>query len=122
MVVFGTLRGSKAVVRTNQVSLVLNIMADNSTCFGALYGASEINLGDSHLKLDAIGQEALALGGYNEAETFIQLTDSDTRLDVRSALNKATSASDKNFTVKNGRLNVIINGEEIEHTVTIEYK
>ena len=122
MVVFGTLRGSKAVVRTNQVSLVLNIMADNSTCFGALYGASEINLGDSHLKLDAIGQEALALGGYNEAETFIQLTDSDTRLDVRSALNTATSASDKNFTVKNGRLNVIINGEEIEHTVTIEYK
>lgn len=122
MVVFGTLRGSKAIVRTDQVSLVLNVMADNSTCFGSLYGSSEVNLCDSHLKLDAIGQEALALGGYNRDDTYIRLSDSDTRIDIRSALGKATAAEDQNFLIKNGRLRMIINGSEVEHQVTIEYK
>jgi hypothetical protein len=95
-------------------------MADNSTCFGALYKSSDISLRDCHLHIETIGQEALAFGGYSE-DTHIMLSDSDTKVDVRSALGKETFAPDENIIIKNSRHRVIVNGSEIKRPVTIDY-
>ena len=120
LTVFGTLNGDKASIKTEQVSLVLNTMADNSTCFGALYKSSDISLRDCHLHIETIGQEALAFGGYSE-DTHVMLSDSDTKVDVRSALGKETFAPDENIIIKNSRHRVIVNGSEIKRAVTIDY-
>ena len=118
--IMGTLKGEKASMHTDQVSIVLNVMADNSTCFGALYGSSDIDLSNCHLHIETIGQEALAFGGYSE-DTRILLCDSDAKVEVRSALGKETFASDENICIKNSRHRLIVNGSEIKRNVTIDY-
>lgn len=116
----GTLNGKKASIQTDQVSLVFNVMADRSTCFGSLNGGSDIKLCDSHILIDAIGQEALAFGGYNE-DTKVLLSNTDSKVDVRSAVAKETMARDENITIKNSRHRLIINGSELKRPVTIDY-
>ena len=116
----GTLNGERASVQTDQVSLVFNVMADKYTCFGAPNGSTDINMVDSHMKLEAIGQEALVFGGYSE-DTRVSVTEADTRIDVKSSLGKITCASEKNIKYTNGRLKLIINGAEVERQVNIDY-
>lgn len=116
----GSLNGKSAAISTEQVSIVLSVLADDSTCFGALNGHTDIDLTDSHIKIDAIGQEALAFGGKTD-DSRISVTDSDTRVVVRSALGRDTLARDEDFFIKNGRHRFVINGEELERAVTINY-
>ncbi len=99
---------------------MLSVLADDSTCFGALNGHTDIDLTDSHIKIDAIGQEALAFGGKTD-DSRISVTDSDTRVVVRSALGRDTLTRDEDFFIKNGRHRFVINGEELERAVTINY-
>ena len=120
MTTIGTVNGSKATITTNQVSISLNAMSEKSTCFGALYGSTEINFTESHFKLDAIGHEALIFGGYNE-NTKISITDSDSKIELKSGLEKFTYAPDSNINIRNGRYRIIINGNELDHNVTVNY-
>ena len=117
----GTLKGENFMLNTDQISLTFNIMADRATCFGALNGKSDINIRDAHLRLSAIGQEALVFGGYSE-DTRIVLTDADTKIDIQSAEGKPYHAPEKNISVMNSRFRLIANGSEVEKPVTINYK
>jgi DNA-binding LacI/PurR family transcriptional regulator/EAL domain-containing protein (putative c-di-GMP-specific phosphodiesterase class I) len=119
-VTFGTLRGAESSIRTDQVSLEVSSMADSSTCFGALSGSSDIDLKDTHLKLDSIGQEVLAFGGCNK-DTRLRVTDSDMSIVISSALGKETTASDENICFRNVRFRLKINGENVERDVKTEY-
>ena len=116
----GTLNGSSASISTEQVSIVMNVLADNSTCFGALNGHTDIDFTDSHIKIEAVGQEALALGGRS-GDTRITIADTDTNISVRSALGKDTLAPDENICIRNGRHRFTVNGVNIERDVIIEY-
>ena len=116
----GTLNGSSASISTEQVSIVMNVLADKSTCFGALNGHTDIDFTDSHIKIEAIGQEALALGGRS-GDTRITIADTDTNISVRSALGKDTLAPDENICIRNGRHRFTVNGVNIERDVIIEY-
>ena len=95
-------------------------MADSATCFGALNGSSDIEIHDAHLRLSIIGQKALAFGGYSE-DTSIAITDSDVKIELKSADGKPTFAPDSSISVLNSRFRLIVNGNEIEKPVTINY-
>ena len=116
----GTINGSKASIRTNQVSLTFSIMADQSTCFGSLHGSTNIDFSDSHIKIDTFGQGALALGGYNE-NTNLSIIDSDIKFDLKTSEENYTRAPENNIHVQNGRYRITINDSEIEHDMKIEY-
>jgi hypothetical protein len=120
MTAIGTLNGEKAEIHTNQISTSLNIMADQSTCFGALHGSSVLDISETHSRIDVIGQEALIFGGYNE-NTSIILADSNNNIKVKNSIGKDTFASDENFSIKNGRLNLTVNGSALERSVTMDY-
>ena len=116
----GTLNGSRASLATEQISLEFSIMADNSTCFGALNGSSVLNICHTHLKLESIGQEALIFGGYSD-DTVFNSSDVDSRIDLKSSLGIETLAKPQNITSKNIRLRLIINGSEVKRNVTVDY-
>ncbi len=116
----GTLNGSMAVIRTSETGSELSIMADNSTCFGSLNGSSVIEICDSHLRVDAIGQDALVFGGFSE-DTTVLLADSDTKIDIRCSSGRETLAPDRNVTIRNGRLRLTVNGQEVDRDVTVDY-
>ncbi len=116
----GTLNGARSSVSTEQISLVFNVMADNSTCFGALNGSTKLDLCHTHLKIETIGQEALIFGGYGE-DTDIRISDVDAKVDIRSALGKDTFAPKEKIHTRNGRIRLTINGKEVDRPVTIEY-
>lgn len=118
--VIGTLTGESFKLNTDQISLTFNIMADSATCFGALNGSSDIEIHDAHLRLSIIGQKALAFGGYSE-DTSIAITDSDVKIELKSADGKPTFAPDSSISVLNSRFRLIVNGNEIEKPVTINY-
>ncbi len=120
MTAVGTLNGEKAEIHTNQISTIFNIMADKSTCFGALHGTSVLDISETHSKIDAIGQEALIFGGYNE-NTCVILSDSNSNIKVQNSIGKDTFASDENFSIKNSRLKLSVNGSVRERSVTMEY-
>ena len=116
----GTLNGETASVSTQYVSIVMNVMSDRQTCFGAMNGKTELNFRDSHLRIETNGQEALAFGGYNE-NTDVRISNADISVKVRSALGKETFAPDENVSLKNSRYRLVVNGEEIERETTIDY-
>ncbi len=118
---FGTLNGSMASVRTKYISISLNIMADDSTCFGALHGYSDIDLSDTHLKIETSGKNALAFGGYSE-DTKIKLSNSDVSVKIRTSLQKETLAAEENYSVSNSRFRLIINGENVEREVSVGFE
>jgi hypothetical protein len=120
MTAVGTLNGEKAEIHTNQISTIFNIMADKSTCFGALHGTSVLDISETHSKIDAIGQEALIFGGYNE-NTCVILSDSNSNIKVQNSIGKDTFASDENFSIKNSRLKLSVNGSVRERSVTMDY-
>ncbi|MBR4627207.1 MAG: EAL domain-containing protein [Ruminococcus sp.] len=119
-VTFGTLNGKKASVRTDQVSLVLSVMADSSTCFGALNGSSDLCLNNAHIKIDSIGHSALTFGGYSD-DSRVMINDSDIMIDINSSLGKETSASGENYVIRNGRFRLKVNGSEIQRSITTKY-
>lgn len=116
----GTLNGKGFSLGTDQISLTFNIMAERSTCFGALNGRSDINIRDAHLRLSLIGQEAIAFGGYN-TDSCIDFSDSDTLVDLSSADGKPTYAAENNISFTNSRFRLISNGSEVERPVTINF-
>lgn len=116
----GTHSGAAASVRTQFVSIVMNVMSDRLTCFGALNGKTELRFCDSHLRIEANGQEALAFGGYHE-NTDLLLSNADISVKVRSSLGKETLAPDEHIHVKNSRFRLVINGAEVERETTIDY-
>ncbi|MBP0973604.1 MAG: EAL domain-containing protein [Oscillospiraceae bacterium] len=118
---FGTINGEYASISTQYISIVLNMMADKMTCFGALDGKTDLNFRDSHLRIEAVGQKALAFGGNTE-QTDIQITSADVSVKVRSSLDRETLAPDENIHVKNSRFRLMVNGEEVERAGTIDYE
>jgi len=116
----GSLRGSVASLKTRFISLTLNVMADASTVLGALNGSTFLNISDTHLKVDAAGQNALVFGGYNE-DTNVILCNSDINVKIRTSLGKETMADDRNVKISNSRFRLIVNGQEAERNGNISY-
>jgi EAL domain-containing protein (putative c-di-GMP-specific phosphodiesterase class I) len=112
----GTLRGSMAYLKTRFISLTANVMADASTVLGALNGRSDLDMSDTHLKIDVSGKNALVFGGYTE-DSNIVLGNSDMSVKIRTTLEKETFARDKNIKIKNSRSRIIVNGHEVERNV-----
>ena len=120
LVTLGTLNGKSSSVTTSEVSLVFNIMADKSTGFGALNGSSRLKMSDTHLKMEAIGHEALAFGGYSK-DTSISIVDADAQVDIKNSIGKDTFAPEENIISKNGRLKIKINGKDLNRKTNIDY-
>ena len=116
----GTHSGASASVSTQYVSIVLNVMADCQTCFGAINGHTDLLFRDSHLRIETNGQEALAFGGYSE-DSDILISNADISVKVRSAIGKETMAPESRVHLKNTRFRLVINGEDIERETTIDY-
>ncbi len=108
---FGTLRGGKCAVKLSECSVTINQRADQSTCLGSLYGASDICISDITLKLINSGQEALSFGGYS-ANTAVDIENSDVHVNISTALGKDTFAPPENFLIHNGRQTFLLNGLE----------
>ena len=116
----GTLRGAMAYLKTRFISLTLNVMADASTALGALNGRSDLDISDTHLKVDASGKNALVFGGYSE-DSNIVLANSDISVKIRTTLEKETFAREENIKINNSRTRIIVNGQEVEHTVNNDF-
>lgn len=116
----GTHSGASASVSTQFVNIVLNMMADDTTCFGALNGSSVLNLCESHLRIEANGQEALAFGGSSE-DSDILLSNADVSVKLRSSRGTETLAPDDRFTIKNSRYRLVVNGVEAKRVTLMDY-
>ena len=116
----GTHSGASASVSTQFVSIVLNVMANETTCFGAMRGKSVIHLTDTHLRIEVNGQEALAFGGSNE-DSEVLLSNADASVKLRSSIGAETLAPDDQFTIKNSRYRLVVNGIEVERISLMDY-
>ena len=95
-------------------------MANRQTGYGALDGRSELHFCDSHLRIEVIGQDALAFGGYSP-DSDVLFSNADISVKVRSSLGKETLAPEEHVSMKNSRFRLLINGEEIERETVMEY-
>ncbi|MCR4645663.1 MAG: EAL domain-containing protein [Oscillospiraceae bacterium] len=117
---FGTNHGGYASVSTQYINIVLNMMADKMTGFGALNGKTDLCFRDSHLRIEANGQEAVAFGGVND-QTAIEIASADISVKLRSSFGKETLAPDDQIRIRNSRLRLVVNGQDIEREASVDY-
>ncbi|MBR4201128.1 MAG: hypothetical protein IKQ91_07610 [Oscillospiraceae bacterium] len=94
--------GKRSSVGILESGIDFNMSGDHAICFGTLYGASDIQVGYSSLRLTNAGQQALIFGGYDK-NTTVRITNSDTKANLRCAIGKETFAPDENIVFINGR-------------------
>lgn len=116
----GSLQGKDVFLCIHDAGLDFNISADYSTSLGSLYGASEIEVGYTSMKMKNAGHAALVFGGY-DGQTAIRIINSDTKVTLNSGETAETHAPAEKICYINGRRQIMLNGTELERPLTFNY-
>ena len=111
-VVIGSLEGGSAKVEIREANGSLNNRGAQSTCIGALQGATDFRLDFAGLQLENGGAKALAIGGYTE-DTDIYIGNADAKVRIQNELGVDTHAKEDRIRIVNGRTRFLVNGKEI---------
>ena len=117
----GTLDGSRAKVEIREANVTLNMRGEQSTCIGALRGATDFRLEFAGMQLENGGVKALGIGGYTE-DTSIYFGNADTKLKLTNELGIDSYVKEDRIRIVNGRSRFLVNGKEIQREVEEGYE
>ena len=104
----GSLRGDRARVHIESMSLSVSVHADALAAFGALYGSSELLIEKSSVKTSVNGANALVFGGYN-ANTSLTVADVDFSAEVYTEMPGLLIPDIDGPEIKGGRYHILYN-------------
>ncbi|MCR5802254.1 MAG: EAL domain-containing protein [Lachnospiraceae bacterium] len=119
VITFGTIGGATANVTFMDASVNCSLRGEYIIGMGALGGKTNYKQERVTLRVTGNGSHALAYGGYSE-EVWIDIVDSDTAIDIYTAIQKDTMAPEGNMHIKHGKNKFTINGYPYHHTVDYE--
>ena len=109
----GALGGSSINVKFSDTVGTLNLRGEESTCVGALRGATDFVMEHGSLQMENVGTKALGIGGYSEETTFL-LDGGDIKETIHNQMGVDTCAKEENFRIVNGRAKFVVNNEKLE--------
>ena len=114
MVGIGTLEGSGCDVSVCEASMAVDIFADHCSAVSALEGDTKFKLNKASMNIISRGDNALALGGYSR-DSGISLINSDSSVKLVTKADYMSFIDKEKFVIEGGRVNVVVNDEEIRH-------
>ena len=117
----GTIDGGHAGVEIREANGIVNMRGEQSTCIGALHGATDFRLEFAGLQLENGGAKALGIGGYSE-DTGIYFGSADVRLKLSNELGIDSYVKDDRIRIVNGRTRFLVNGKEIRREIEEGYE
>ena len=116
----GTLKGSRSDTEIIQSSPMINLSAVRLTAIGALEGETHLKTRGTVLKIEASGDQALAMGGYND-DVFAVLDSSDIKWTVNNKIAADSYIRSENLRIINGRGRFMLNGQQLSRDQSFEY-
>ena len=107
-VVLGSVQG-RATVKLENMASEFDIRAQKGCGLGSLYGTTEVELFKMSYRFTGSGQEVFAFASVN-GEGQVRVSNSDLCLRVNNELWKVTMLTEKDYSVKDSRYDVILNG------------
>ena len=110
----GTLYGQSTVTKVIESSLMISLSAVRLTGIGALTGRTELELTGSVLKIENSGDQALAVGGYNDKQS-ISFINSDVKWTVHNKIG-SDIFSEEGLSFTGSRNRFTLNSIEVTHS------
>lgn len=111
MCMVGTYSGKNAYITIHDMSLLINMKADESTAIGSYFGETVYVMDSAALKVSGFGTEAYIFGGVSET-TDVDINNSDVRINLNSKTGVITKTPIDNIIIEHSRKRIVINGEE----------
>ena len=119
VVAYGTITGKRADIHFFDTAVYCTLRGECIIGVGSLGGATYYRQERATLRVTGSGAKALAFGGYGE-EVWIDILDSDTEVDVSTAMQRDTMAPEDHIRIKHGRNRFMVNGYDYHHEVDHE--
>ena len=107
-VMLGSVQG-RATVKLEDMASEFDIRAQKGCGLGSLYGTTEVELFKMSYRFTGSGQEVFAFASVN-GEGQVRVSNSDLCLRVNNEHWKVTMLTEKDYSVKDSRYDVILNG------------
>ena len=91
LVLIGSVDGKSASVKLHDMSIILNVRADNSTGIGSYEGRTYFSIESAGFKYNGMGKNAYSYGGCTE-DTDIIINNSDIIVDIKNEKGIITNA------------------------------
>ncbi len=113
---FGSVDGDLSKIHFYDASISAELRGDYIIALGSVKGSTTYCQERATLRVEGSGSHALAFGGFGD-EIKVEISDSDTSVDIMTACQKDTNALPENVIIKHGRNRYMVNGYPYEHNV-----
>ncbi|MCR5282573.1 MAG: hypothetical protein K6E18_04325, partial [Lachnospiraceae bacterium] len=115
----GSLSGEETLVDILDSFTDFTIRSGDSTCVGALQGATKMTASLASVRVESVGENCLAFGGYSgDAVAFFNGV--DVKVKIYNSSGKDCFAKDEDITMINGKCSIFVNDKRIERK--LDYK
>ncbi|MBR3737076.1 MAG: hypothetical protein IKN07_14475, partial [Lachnospiraceae bacterium] len=108
IVVLGSVQGSKATVKLEDMATEFDIRAQNGCGLGSIYGSTDVNLYKMSYRFKGSGQEVFAYASP-KGNGEVRVSNSDLCLRVNNEQWKVTMLTEKDYSVKDSRYDIVVN-------------
>lgn len=115
----GSVKGSSTSVSLIESSPIISMNAIRLTGIGALNGRTELEAAGSVIKIDNSGDEALAVGGYNDNQSIV-FRSSDAKWNIHNIINTDSYAPEGGLRLIGSRGRFLLNDTEISRETVSE--
>lgn len=115
----GTLYGEQAKVNISNANCNMNLRAIEISGFGSAKKASVVSFKECGVTIKGEGREALAFGNSNN-NCRLTFLDCDVDSDIKSNLQTDVGALESDISIYNGRVQFMLNGEEMIREIRYE--
>ena len=115
----GTIGGERSVTGVMESNSMIGMNGFHMTGIGALEGNTMLETDSSALKLECMGEQALAVGGFNEEQSIV-LRNSDTKWTVHNKLDKDVFTKEEDLRVVGGKARFVLNNSDIDRSSAFE--
>ena len=119
IVCIGSINGEKTDVSLDISGVFLDLNAVRGTGIGALNGRTVLDASSSLVKINAAGDDTLALGGLSD-DQLLTFNKCDLKWNVKNATGNDCLASPESLKLINSRCGLIVNGESVDKQATKE--
>ncbi len=113
IVCIGSIDGEYVRIESDSAGIVVNARGDNSACFGALNGDTELILSYTGVRGEGHGRDAMVVGSVS-GETGIRMENSDMLVKIKTEIPKDIVTCMDNLTLEEARCQYTVNDEEVE--------
>ena len=121
IVCVGTVKGKTAVIDILDALMEQTLRSEEGSCIGARNGMTMFSAAIATLRLENIGEDALAIGGP-KGDVKAHLQNVDTKVTMHNSSGRDTFAADEDITFVNGSCSIFVNDTEIKRKLVYQFE